>query len=94
MSFDEATRQAAVRLGKTLSGKPWYSSVGITDQSGAPALIVYSRGRLPKGDTSVPESWDGLPVRIQQLGMVIRAQPTKARRHQMLRDGVPAASTT
>jgi len=41
-------------------------------------LIVYSRRRLPKDEVSVPESWDGLPVRVQQVGKVIPAQPTKA----------------
>lgn len=78
MEFDETTKQAAIRLGQRLSGKPWYSSVGIAEEAGAPLLIVYSRRRLPKGETSVPELWDGLPVRVQQVGKVVPVQQTTA----------------
>jgi hypothetical protein len=78
MAFDETTKKAAIRLGRHLSGKPWYSSVGIAEEGGVPLLIVYSRRRLPKGETSVPESWDGMRVRVEHVGKIVPAKPATA----------------
>jgi len=71
MAYDERTKQAALRLGERLSGKPWYASVGIAGNDNGVELIVYSRRRLPKDETAVPETWDGLPVRVRTMGTVV-----------------------
>jgi hypothetical protein len=74
MAFEEHTKQAAVRLGQRLSGKPWYSGVGVSEEGQRTVLIIYSRRRLPRGDRDVPQSWEGLAVRVQQIGNIMPAR--------------------
>ena len=73
MVFDQSTKQAAVRLGRLLSGRPWYSSVGIQHEHGRTVLVVYLRHRLPKPSALIPKSWDGLEVRVKPLGKTMPA---------------------
>jgi len=75
MAFDEQTKQAAIRLGQDLSGKPWFSSVGIGQDAGRPVLIVYLRRQPPKAQTVVPRVWEGIPVRAENMGNVFPANP-------------------
>src|SRR6266568_3282373 len=76
MAFDEKTRQAAIRLGQALSGKPWFSSAGIGEESGRPVLIIYLRRLPPKAERTFPQSYEGIPVRAQYLGKLVPAQPS------------------
>ncbi len=62
-----------MRLGKHLSGKAWYSGVGVAEEDEETVLVIYSRRRLPKNDADVPQSWEGLAVRVQQIGKIIPA---------------------
>src|SRR6266566_1394888 len=75
MAFDEQTRQAAIRLGQDLSGKPWFSSVGIGEESGRPVLIIYLRRLPPKAERAFPQSYEGIPVRAKRMGKLVPAQP-------------------
>src|SRR5438093_9836023 len=76
MAFDEQTRQAAIRLGQELSGKPWFSSVGIGEEAGRPVLIIYLRRLPPKAERTFPQSYEGIPVRAKHIGNVVPAQPS------------------
>jgi hypothetical protein len=71
MAIDEKTRPAAIRFGQTLSGNPWYSSVGITENTGHEVLIVYFRRLPPNGGKGIPKEWEGIPVRLQSIGKAV-----------------------
>jgi cellobiose phosphorylase len=74
MASEERAKQAAIRLGQRLSGKPWYSGVGISREHMAPVLIVYSRRKATTGDPDVPRSWEGMDVRVRQIGKIVAAR--------------------
>ncbi len=57
-------------------GKPWFSSVGIGEESGRPVLIIYLRRLPPKAERTFPQSYEGIPVRAQYLGKLVPAQPS------------------
>ena len=67
MVFDEVTKSAAVSLGAVLGPLPYIPSVGIGREHGRPILIVYLR-RSPKRGNSIPDTWEGLPVRVRNIG--------------------------
>jgi type I restriction enzyme, R subunit len=77
MAFDEQIKQAAIRLGKDLSGNSWYSSVGIGEDAGHPVLIIYLRRPTPKALSSLPHVWEGIQVRAEHMGKIVPAQPRK-----------------
>jgi hypothetical protein len=74
MAFDVKTVQAAQRLGQHLSGKPWYSGVGIAGESNRPILVVYLRRRPSRDDSGIPQSWEQIPVRAEHMGKILPAQ--------------------
>ena len=69
MAVDEPTRNAALRLGESLSMSSDYSSVGISEENSRPILIVYLRRNLRKSKPQrIPNDWEGIPVRVQSVG--------------------------
>jgi hypothetical protein len=74
MALEERTKQAAIRLGKRLSEKPWYSGVGISSEHTDPVLVVYSRRGPKKSDPDVPQSFEGIAVRVKKIGRIVPAR--------------------
>ena len=70
MAFSEETKQAARRLNSRFSGQPWLSSVGITEEAGRPVLLVYLSKHVSKGQSGLPDVWEGFPVHTQYMGRV------------------------
>jgi hypothetical protein len=68
MVFDEQMKASAVRLGQALSDKPWFSSVGLSEEAGVPVFIVYLRSASKKEYDSIPKQWDGYAVRAKWIG--------------------------
>ena len=68
MVFDEQIKASAVRLGKVFQDKPWFSSVGISEESGTPSFIVYLRSAPGKDRNSIPKEWEGYSVRTERIG--------------------------
>jgi hypothetical protein len=74
MASDNKPKQAAISLGRHLANKSWYSSVGIGREAGKEILIIYATRALSKDRERVPETWEGLPVRIRYLGRILPAR--------------------
>ena len=73
MVFDEQTIASAIRLGQVLHDKPWFSSVGLSEEHGRPVFIIYlHRAPGPERD-SIPKQWDGFSVRTERIGKLRRA---------------------
>lgn len=70
MAFDEKTIYAATNLGSSLQGKPWFSSVGVAEEENHPVLIVYLRRKSKAIDNLIPHIWEGIPVRLREIGRV------------------------
>ncbi|MDD5035216.1 MAG: hypothetical protein PHE55_10690 [Methylococcaceae bacterium] len=68
MAFDEKTLRAATNLGSDLAGKPWFLNVGIAEEENHPVLIVYLKRKPKKMDAAIPQIWEGIPVRLRQIG--------------------------
>jgi hypothetical protein len=68
MVFDKDIKASAVRLGKVFHDKPWYSSVGISEENGSPVFIVYLRSAPGKDRNSIPKEWEGCSVRTERIG--------------------------
>jgi hypothetical protein len=67
MVFDQNTIYAAKSLGYSLQSKPWFSSVGVSEEEDCPVLIVYL-ARKPKEDADIPKTWHGIPVILRKVG--------------------------
>lgn len=68
MAFDEKTIRAATNLGSDLAGKPWFSNVGIAEEENHPVLVVYLTRKPKNMDTVIPQVWEGIPVRLREIG--------------------------
>ena len=68
MVFDEQIKASAIRLGQLLSDKPWFSSVGLSEESGLPVFIIYLRNAPGSDRDSIPKQWDGFTVRAKRIG--------------------------
>jgi hypothetical protein len=68
MVFDKDIKASALRLGKIFQDKPWYSSVGISEENGTPVFIVYLRTAPGKDRSSIPKDWEGYSVRTERIG--------------------------
>lgn len=71
---------AAFHLGAHLNSKqfnnkrPWLSSIGIAGEAGNKVFVVYTNEKLPvRLKKLIPEIWEGVPVRIQEIGVVVAA---------------------
>lgn len=77
MAIDQHIRDAALHLGDTLRDRSWFSGVGIAEEMGRPVLMIYLSRRLPKKPAvEIPNVWEDVPVRIQEIG---RIAPLKQR---------------
>jgi hypothetical protein len=68
MVFDEHVKASAIRLGQALREKPWFSSVGVSEEAGRPVFILYLRSAPGPERDSIPKEWDGFAVRTERLG--------------------------
>jgi hypothetical protein len=75
MASEKNIKAAALELGRTFRGEPWFLSVGISEENGRPVLIVYLRKQPPRSKREVlPATWDSIPVRVTVMG---RVQPAR-----------------
>ena len=68
MVFDEKIRDSAMRLGEVFREKPWFLSVGLSEERGHPVFIIYLRSTPGPERDSIPKRWDGFPVRTERIG--------------------------
>jgi hypothetical protein len=69
MVFNNDIKASAMRLGEIFQDKPWYSSVGISEESGSPVFIVYLLRTPGRGELgSIPKEWEGRLVRTERIG--------------------------
>ena len=76
-SVDEKTLRAATNLGSDLEGKPWFSNVGLAEEESLPVLVVYLKRKPKNLDTAIPQTWEGIPVRLKEIGKVRPIVDTK-----------------
>jgi hypothetical protein len=55
MVFDKYIKASAMRLGEVLRDKPWFSSVGISEENGSPHLHHLSAERSRQRSELYPE---------------------------------------
>lgn len=70
MVYDDRVITAATNLGFRLQGNAWFSSIGVSEENGKTILIVYLRKRPKVHDDPIPKTWDGIPVRLSEIGKV------------------------
>jgi hypothetical protein len=68
MVFDKDIKASALRLGQIFQDKPWYSSVGISEENGSAVFIVYLLRAPGRDRDSIPKEWEGYPVRTERIG--------------------------
>ena len=71
MDSEVELRSAALSLHRELLGRPWLASVGMTDENGVPALVLYLSRRVPGNvQRELPATWQNFPVRVKEIGRV------------------------
>jgi hypothetical protein len=68
MVFDKHIKASAMRLGEVLHDKPWFSSVGISEENGSLTFIIYLRSAPGRDRNSIPKEWEGYSVRTERIG--------------------------
>jgi hypothetical protein len=68
MVFDEQIKDSAIRLEQVIHDKPWFSSVGLSEEYGRPVFIIYLRSAPGPERDSIPKQWEGFSVRTERIG--------------------------
>lgn len=68
MVFGKDIEASARRFGKVFHDKPWFSSIGISEENGTPVFIVYLRSAPGRDRNSIPKDWEGYSVRTERIG--------------------------